>query len=93
MTVIDDLARAWMNSVYQTREEAIRAAVERSLPTRLGWLVDHPRLLKWVFRVRPSWQPRIVMGSDLGNTVTMVWDRTDTLTVLDETFDPSEIGY
>jgi hypothetical protein len=35
-------------------EAEVRAAVVSSLPRRLRWLVDHPSLLRLLYRVQPS---------------------------------------
>lgn len=42
-------------------EIAARRAHERALRPRLRWLVDHPRLLDWVYRLRLAARPVMPM--------------------------------
>lgn len=42
------------------RERAARTVAVSHLPRRLFWLVDHPRLLRLFYRLRPSWRPMVV---------------------------------
>jgi hypothetical protein len=48
-------------------ERVVRALVEGALPRRLRWTVDHPRVLAALYRLWPSWRPRLVIGTDVGD--------------------------
>lgn len=55
----------------EQREDVLREAAREYLPRPLRWAVDHPHVLRVLYRVRRSWRPR-VYGTDLGVTVAMV---------------------
>lgn len=46
------------------RERLARRAALTYLPRGLKWLVDRPRLLRVVYKLRPSWRPTIYVGVD-----------------------------
>jgi hypothetical protein len=60
-----DQARAYAKTLNDARERQARRLVIESLRPRLRWLVDHPRLLKLLYRVVPSWRPerRVYVGT------------------------------
>lgn len=62
--------KAFAESVAKAQAEAqerlARKAAATFLPRGLGWLLDHPRLLKAVYRIRPGWRPTLVVSYDNG---------------------------
>lgn len=52
-----DWVRTHSAALTAAREDQCRRLAERKLRPRLRWLVDHPRLLAWVYRIVPSWRP------------------------------------
>jgi hypothetical protein len=43
------------------RNRYARRLLTARLPRRLHWLVDRPRTLRWIFRVRPEWRPSMAI--------------------------------
>ena len=74
-TIIDEFhrwnaeqVRSYSARLAAARERECRRLAEQKLRPRLRWLVDHPRLLGWVYRLVPSWRPtlRIYPSSTAG---------------------------
>lgn len=67
-------ARSWIDrAVFDascraaaSREDVLREVARDELPRRLRRLVDHPRMLRIAYRLRPRWRPTIVVGYDFG---------------------------
>lgn len=67
------------------RDDALRDAACSYLPRPLKWSVDHPRVLRVLYRLHPSWRPRVTVGVDLGVTVVGTLSK-DGRVVFTETF-------
>lgn len=68
------------------REDALRGVARSYLPRPLKWAADHPRVLRWLYRLRRSWRPVVVTGTDLGVTVMAVRERSTDRIVITDTF-------
>lgn len=66
---IDPAAAAWIKGEVwhratmfaEEKERHCRALALERLRPRLRWLVDHPRLLRIVYRLAPSWRPSLAL--------------------------------
>lgn len=88
MTRHDALAQAINRAargLARQREDALRDAAREYLPGPLRWTVDHPRILRLLYRLRRSWAPRVVYGFDLGVGVAVTL-RKDGTAIVSETF-------
>lgn len=74
---------AW--ELARRREDALREAAREYLPRPLRWSVDHPRILRRIYRFKRSWAPRIFYGADLGSAVAATQRKDGTL-IVGETF-------
>lgn len=57
MWATDAAIRAVLDTATAEREVQARDAARRALRPRLRWLVDRPRLLKWMYRLRLARRP------------------------------------
>lgn len=84
-SVLDDAINRASWELARQREDALREAAREYLPRPLRWAVNHPRILRVLYRLRRSWAPRIVYGFDLGTGVA-VTQRKDGSVIVTETF-------
>lgn len=61
---LNDLVNRLSATRAANLERLARQVARTYLPRRLGWLVDHPRLLRIAYKLRPSWCPMIYYGID-----------------------------
>lgn len=65
MPTLEDRMDIWAREMamvtLRKREFQARRLLRENLPRRLWWLLDHPRLLKFVLRLRPSWRPKQIV--------------------------------
>lgn len=61
MDTISRLVREAAMEQAAERERIARALIVESLPRGLGWMVDHPRVLKLFYRVFPRRRPVMVV--------------------------------
>lgn len=73
---------AW--NLAAQREDALREVAREYLPRPLRWAVDHPRVLRVLYRVRRHWRPRVVTGTDGELTVGMVEGKDGTMYVTEQ---------
>lgn len=82
---MNELFNRAMLDLARRREDAVREVAREYLPRVLRWAVDHPRVLRVLYRMRRSWSPRVVYGFDLGIGVA-VTVRKDGTMIVTETF-------
>ena len=92
MSVYGAIASKLWASLAEQREDALRKAAIERLPRGLRWAVDHPRLLRILYRIRRKWSPTVVVGVDWadnsGTTVKMVRRKDGSVVLLaSETFE------
>lgn len=71
------------SEIHAAQQERLAERVAQSwLPRPLRRLVDHPRLLRVAYFIRPRWRPVIRVGHDLNTTVYTAQMKDGTVAVL-----------
>lgn len=68
---ITSLTRSASRAISQVEERQARQEIRRRLPRAGAWLIEHPRILRLVFRLRPRLRPVLVrhQGELIGRIV------------------------
>lgn len=69
---LDDLISQMARIDGRRREGALIDVARGYLPRPLRWAADRPRVLRVLYRVRPSWRPMIAFGVDGDITVAAI---------------------
>jgi hypothetical protein len=79
------LAERLFDVAAARHEDAVRQVFRERLPRALRWAVDHPRVLRVAYRLRPAWSPPITYGFDGfgGAVVVAVGARDGTFVIVD----------
>jgi hypothetical protein len=56
-SLVIGLPAMWAEALAMARERYARRLIEARLPRHLGWLIDRPRALRWIYKLRPAWRP------------------------------------
>lgn len=74
------------SEIHAAQQERLAERVAESwLPHPLRWLVGHPRLLRFAYRLRPGWRPLMYVSTDDGSTAYCARMKDGTMAVLEIT--------
>lgn len=62
-SLMSGLIQQRADALARQRESFARQMLEMALPRWMHRLIDHPRLLGWYFRLRPSARPTMYFGA------------------------------